>query len=103
LSLPFFGRHIPAQLAEIDENLVRNELNTLERGEQLARRKELYEAKYPETQKGKAQALGLNKSQGHNVAADSAATFTKDTASKTGESERKIREDVQIASRIPAW
>jgi len=41
-----------AQLAEIDENLVRNELTVLERSEQLARRKQVYEAIHPETRKG---------------------------------------------------
>jgi ParB family chromosome partitioning protein len=78
LPLPFFGRHIPAQLAEIDENLVRNELNILERGEQLAKRQGLYEAKYPQTKHG---AIG----RGRNRDADSATlSFTKDTAAKTG-------------------
>ena len=37
-----------AEIAEIDENLVRNELTALERSEQFRRRKDVYEAIHPE-------------------------------------------------------
>jgi hypothetical protein len=36
---------------EINETLSRNELTVMERGEFFKRRKEIYEAKYPETRK----------------------------------------------------
>ncbi len=36
-----------AELAEIDENLIRNELTALERADTLLHRKKLYEAKQP--------------------------------------------------------
>src|SRR5205807_649917 len=49
---------ITAELAEIDENLVRLELTHLERGEQLARRKALYLTLHPETGQGKAAGAG---------------------------------------------
>jgi ParB family transcriptional regulator, chromosome partitioning protein len=41
-------------LAEIDENLIRGELDALERSEHMAKRKEIYERKHPETKAGKS-------------------------------------------------
>jgi ParB/RepB/Spo0J family partition protein len=46
-------------LAEIDENLIRGELDALERSEHMVKRKELYERKHPETKAGKSQAIGM--------------------------------------------
>jgi ParB family chromosome partitioning protein len=91
---------IDSQLAEIDENLVRNELNALERGEQFAKRKELYEAKYPQVKQG-ARGRGSEKNVKEKDAESAPLSFVKDTAAKTKQSARTISEDVQIASRIP--
>lgn len=41
-----------AKLAEIDENLVRSELTTLEKAEYIALRKRIYEVRFPATRKG---------------------------------------------------
>ena len=43
-----------AELAEIDENLVRAELTPIERDLHVARRKQLYERQHPETKRGSA-------------------------------------------------
>jgi len=91
---------IDAELAEIDENLIRNELTVLERTEHLKRRKELYEMKYPETKQGQAQALGMHQKLGHNVSTPSVPTFVEDTVKKTGRGRQTIYEELQIATRL---
>lgn len=89
---------VERRLAEIDENLIRNELTALERSEQLERRKRLYEAMHPETKHGAAPG----KAGGGKVAkVAESASFDRDTAAKTGISPRVIREQVQIATSIP--
>ena len=47
---------LQAELAEIDENIVRTKLTKQELGDQLLRRKDLYEMLHPETKAGAAQA-----------------------------------------------
>ncbi len=76
------------ELAEIDENLVRNELDALERGEHLSRRKEIYETLYPETRRGVAGVIVTNKILGRGDATPESgvASFVDDTAQKTGRS-----------------
>lgn len=87
-----------AELAEIDENLIRNELSVIDRGENLVRRKKIYEALYPQTKRGTAGAMSR---WGTDATAESAvASFNKDTATKTGLSERVVRQDIQIANDI---
>lgn len=58
---------LQAELAEIDENVVRTALSTIEYGELLERRKEIYESLYPETKAGVAQAAGMNRAVGKHV------------------------------------
>lgn len=81
------------ELAEIDENLARNELTALERGEHLARRKEIYEALHPETKHGGDRKSSESKGQDvHLIPA-----FSEDAALKTGQSARTIRRAVKVA------
>jgi len=88
---------LDAELAQIDENLIRNELTVLERAEQLKRRKEIYEAKYPESRAEIKRLKGLKQYRTDSVSARENVpnSFTEDTASKIGVSPRTIRRDVQ--------
>jgi len=82
-----------AQVAEIDENLIRAELTALEKGEHLAERKRLYEALYPATKHGTNRHTMKSGKVGHS-------RFTKDAAGKTGSSERTIRHAVTISNKL---
>lgn len=83
------------QIAECDENLCAPHLTPAERAEFTARRKEAYEAKYPETKNGVIGALAR-----HAPAKLADASFTADTAAKTGVSERKVQRDAEIGMKI---
>ena len=83
-------------MLEIDENLIRDELTALERAEQLKRRKEIYEARHPETKAGVA---GGKARQG---SANEIISFAADTASKMSSTPRSVQQNVQIAERIAA-
>jgi ParB family chromosome partitioning protein len=84
-----------AELATIDENLIRQELTALEHAEQLARRKEIYEVLHPETKQGKGPGRGHREKKRNNF-----ASFADDTASKTGYHPRTIQQAVQIATDL---
>ena len=89
-----------AEMAEIDENIIRRGFDQMEACEQLARRKEIYEIFHPETKKGISQAIGMNLAQGNNVSAPGALTsesFVSDTSKKTGAAKRTIEENLQLA------
>lgn len=89
---------VSIELAEIDENLIRNELTVLERAEYLKRRKEIYEALHPETKQTTGRELAEKRWNATEII--SPASFADDTAAKSGLTARTIRQDVQIASDI---
>ncbi len=87
-------------LAQVEENSMRVERHYLEKGELLRIRKKIYEQKYPETKKGKAQARGMNEVLGYNVSAEFASTFSEDTAQKLNMSQRLVQELIQIVENL---
>ena len=86
---------LKADLAEIDENLIRQELSVLERAEGLKKRKDIYEIMYPPTKGGP----GRGRKEKQRTAF---VPFTTDSADKTGSSRRYIEQAVQIANNIPS-
>jgi len=77
-----------ARLAEIDENLMRRELSAVDRAIFLAKRKEVWDALYPETTKTGPRAKGELRTTCPQFMPK---TFAKDAAAKTGLSDRTIR------------
>lgn len=89
---------LKAELAEIDENLIRHNLDYMDEGEQLARRKEIYEVLYPQTKHGGDRKSEETKRR--NPPLDFKPSFSADTSAKTGMSERTIREKIQVAQKL---
>ena len=89
---------LQAELAEIDENIIRRNLGTIDRGEKLLRRKEIYEALHPESKNG-----GDRRSENFrtkNFRSDSAKSFVQDTAEKIGVTPRTVEMQIQAAKKI---
>jgi len=86
------------ELAEIDENLIRAELTTLERGGHLLRRKEIYEAKHPEAKAYSSEKQRQRRKQEPDEIISPG--FTIDTAAKLGVTPRTVQQEVQIAEKI---
>ena len=85
-----------AELAMIDENLMRAELSPADRASGTARRKAIYLELHPETANG-ATGGGHNQLRQVGEAAD---RFTAETASATGRSERAIQRDAERGEKI---
>ena len=84
-----------AELAEIDENLVRNELHWTDADKQIARRKVIYLELYPETKKG-----GYDRSINDKMSVMDTPSFSQTTANITSQSERTIERAVKRGNEI---
>ncbi len=89
----------PSRLTEqdrrrVDENLIRNELSVLERGEHLVRRKQLHEQLHPESKQGGAPG----KKGGGKAKTTESVGFVKNTATTMGRGEVTVREEVRIGN-----
>jgi len=89
-----------AELAMIDENLCRAELSPADRAKQTARRKAIYLLMHPETAAGVAGAHASNRAQGNAAENFSVASFAKDTAAKTGTTDRLVRLNVERGENV---
>jgi ParB-like nuclease domain len=87
-----------AGLAELDENLVRADLSAAERALHIGKRKALHEKMHGKAKANCARAA--NKRMGRDVGAKSAVTFSKTTAQKTGQSERKVQLEAHRAAKV---
>jgi N6-adenosine-specific RNA methylase IME4/ParB-like chromosome segregation protein Spo0J len=83
------------RLAEIHENLMRNNGTQLEQSEWLAESKQIYEQLYPETKAGVAGGLARQNS------ANEKTSFAETTAQTTGLTPRSIQVKVKRANDIP--
>lgn len=92
-----------AELAEIDENIVRNDFSAIEYGEMLLRRKEIYETLHPET-KATYDGGQFKGNQHKNVVTDKVTATTKsfvqDTAEKLGVGPRTVERQIQTAKNL---
>lgn len=85
------------ELVEIDENLIRNELHFTERGEQLLRRKAIYEELHPEAKHGKRNG---QTSKNEIISSLETKSFAEDIANKIDVSARTIQQEIQIAKDL---
>ena len=84
---------LEAELRQIDENLIRHDLNPLDRSTFLARRQELFIQLHPETAQGKAGAKA-------RWDANDKLSFASDVAAKMGVSPRDIQRSIARFTKI---
>ncbi|BAU93425.1 methyltransferase-like protein KIAA1627 homolog [Methylorubrum populi] len=83
-----------AELAMIDENLMRAELSPADRARGTARRKAIYEELHPETRHG------VNQHDSSRQVGDCSERFSAETAAATGRSERAVQRDAERGEKI---
>ena len=93
-----------AELAEIDENIVRHDIDPIDMGDLLLHRKEIYEAIYPET-KQPNQGGAFRGNQHKKEVTDSGSlttpkSFIQDTAEKMGVDPATISRKIQTAKNL---
>jgi len=91
---------LKVELAEIDENLMRNDLHYLDRGLHLARRKEIYEQLYPQTVARNKPGHASNFEASGEIISYEPKPFTEDVANKLNVSQRTVQNEIQIAKNL---
>ena len=94
---------LQAELAEIDENFVRNDLSAVEYGDMLLRRKEIYEMLHPET-KATYDGGPFRGNQHTDVVGDilspTTKSFVQDTADRLGVVPRTVERQIRTARNL---
>ena len=88
------GDELDRQLCEIDENLIRADLTPSDKALFLARRKEIYLIKHPET------ARGVSGGRARQNSATDKMSFAAATSEATGQDQRTVRRDVERGEKI---
>ena len=89
-----------AELAEIDENLIRTNCSDLELAELLARRKKMYETLHPTTIARNLPGHASNYNSSGDKLTGEEKPFSRDTAEKMGVSPRTVERHIQIAENL---
>lgn len=91
---------LKAELAEIDENFVRRNLSTIEYGDLLLRRKEIFEILHPESiARNICGHISNYKSSSDKMSLED-SSFAQDTADKLGISKRTVERQIQTAKNL---
>ena len=86
------NRNDRQEIAHLDENLVRRNLEGIELDRALVQRKKMYESIYPSAKKGGDRKSEVAKIKSQNSTIDS---FVDDTAKRTGKSKTTIKDSIR--------
>jgi len=89
---------LQAKLAEVDENVVRKGLPTIEYNDLMYRRKEIYEMLHPETKNGGDRIHDTTRTT--KCRSGGAKPFTQDTAEKLNTSRRTVERAIETAKNL---
>jgi N6-adenosine-specific RNA methylase IME4 len=92
---------VRAELACLDENLVRKSLTILERAEMLSRKKALHLALHPETRRGVAGGRASGASRRGEERTSAPVSFVREASRLTALSPRAIQGGVKMVAEIP--
>lgn len=91
---------LEAEIAEIDENLIRKDLDAWRFVKTLKRREELYLLKFPKTGNGRASPVSRRAEEGSDYPNLPQPSFAADAAAKTGLSQNYIRDNIKLAEDL---
>lgn len=91
------GDDVALELARCHENLMRNDLSAMERAEETARAKRLYEAQHPETKQGGAPGKAGG---GKQAKSSEKRSFVEQTADREGVKKDAVYRDITIAEGL---